>query len=108
MSSAMIPPPAKNTSAVAMYMIPIRLWSTVTSQRATRPLRQVTGYAASDLTATRACPLEDVTLRVLRQRLDLRIGPRVRDRRHLPEAVADDCAQPLRLREQRVRRDRRA
>ena len=31
------------TSEVAMYMIPIRLWSTVTSQLATRPFFQPTG-----------------------------------------------------------------
>src|SRR5690242_11146611 len=103
MSSAMAPPPAKKTSAVAMYMIPIRLWSTVTSHRATRPLRHETG-----LPATRACPLEDVTLCVLHQRLDLRVRPRVRNGRHLPESVADDRREALRLGEQRVRRDRRA
>src|SRR3954465_15231289 len=90
MSSAMIPPPAKKTSAVRMYMIPMRLWSTVTSQRATRPLRHETGYTASDLTATRARSLVDVRLRVHGERLHLLVGPRVADRRHLPAPVADD------------------
>ena len=53
MRSARIPPATNHMSAVAMYMIPIRLWSTVTSQLATRPLFQPTGYAASVLAATR-------------------------------------------------------
>src|SRR5213592_4945872 len=106
MRSAMIPPPAKKTSAVTMYMIPIRLWSIVTSQRATRPLRHVTGYTASDLAATRARSLVDVCLRVLDERLHLRVVPAVADRRHLAAAVADDRLQACRLREQRVARER--
>ena len=32
MSSASAPPTTKKTSAAAMYMIPIRLWSVVESQ----------------------------------------------------------------------------
>ena len=36
-SSAITPPATKNTSEVAMYMIPIRLWSTVVSHDVTRP-----------------------------------------------------------------------
>src|SRR4051794_2513118 len=103
MRSAMTPPPAKKTSAVTMYMIPIRLWSTVTSQRATRPLFHVTGYTASDLTATRASSLVDVRLHVLDERLDLRVRPRVRDGGHLVSAVADDRRDAGRLDEQRVR-----
>src|SRR5437763_6585103 len=103
MSSAMIPPPAKKTSEVAMYMIPIRLWSTVTSQRATRPLRQVTGYTASDLTATRARSLVDVRLRVRDQRVDLRVRPGIADRRHLVPPVAHDVGEPRPLRHERAR-----
>ena len=48
-----MPPSTKKPSDVRMYMIPMRLWSTVTSQLATRPFFHVTGYAASALTATR-------------------------------------------------------
>jgi hypothetical protein len=43
MRSARIPPATNHMRDVAMYMIPIRLWSTVTSQLATRPLFQPTG-----------------------------------------------------------------
>ena len=43
MRSARIPPATNHTSEVAMYRIPIRLWSTVTSQLATRPFFQPTG-----------------------------------------------------------------
>src|SRR3954462_7712947 len=108
MSSAMIPPPAKKTSAVAMYMIPICLWSTVTSYRATRPLRHVTGYTASDLTATRARSRVDVRLRVRDECSHLLVVPRVADRRHLAAPVADDRLEALCLREQRVRVECRA
>src|SRR3954454_16279483 len=108
MRSAMIPPPTKKTSAVAMYMIPIRLWSTVTSQRAIRPLRHVTGYTASDLAATRACSLVDVRLRIRDQRAHLLVVPGVADRRHLSTPVADDHLETARLGEQRVARERGA
>ena len=43
MRSARIPPATNHMSDVAMYKIPIRLWSTVTSQLAMRPLFQPTG-----------------------------------------------------------------
>ena len=43
MSTARMPPSTKKNSAVRMYMIPMRLWSSVTSQLATRPLFHVTG-----------------------------------------------------------------
>src|SRR3954471_11825373 len=108
MSSAMIPPPAKKTSAVAMYMIPIRLWSTVTSQRATRPFRQLTGYTASDLTATGARPLVDVRLRVADERVHLLLRPGVADRRHLAPPVANDRLEAAPLRDEGVVGERRA
>jgi hypothetical protein len=38
-----MPPPPKKTSDVQMYKIPIRLWSTVTSQLARRPFFHDTG-----------------------------------------------------------------
>src|SRR4030088_311285 len=90
MSRAAMPPPPKNTSAVQMYMIPMRLWSSVTSQLATLPFFHVTGSTASDLAATRARSLVDVCLRVLEQRVHLRIRPAVPDRRHLAPSCAHD------------------
>src|SRR4051794_10589612 len=107
MTRAMIPPPAKNTSAVAMYMIPIRLWSTVTSHFATRPLRHDTGYTASDLAATRACSLVDVRLRVPDERVHLLVVPAVADRRHCAAPVAHDRLETGGLREQDVAVQRR-
>src|SRR5436309_11253726 len=101
MSSAMIPPATKKTSAVAMYMIPIRLWSTVTSQRATRPVV----HEAGRLAANGARSLVDVRLGVRRQRLQLRGRPRVGDRRHLAAAVAHDRGEPGALRQQRIARE---
>src|SRR3954469_4276561 len=95
MSSAMIPPPAKKTSAVTMYMTPIRLWSTVTSHRATRPLRQ--------LTATAARSLVDVRLRVRDERIDLLVRPGVADRRHEAAPVAHDRCERGLLRDERAR-----
>ena len=41
MSSAAMPPPPKKKSDVTMYMIPMRLWSTVTSQLASLPFFHV-------------------------------------------------------------------
>ncbi len=43
MSTARMPPSTKKSSDVRMYMIPMRLWSSVTSQLATRPSFHVTG-----------------------------------------------------------------
>ena len=43
MRIARMPAATNHASDVAMYMIPIRLWSTVTSQLATRPFFQPTG-----------------------------------------------------------------
>src|SRR5438445_3659070 len=93
MSKAAMPPPPKKTSAVQMYMIPMRLWSRVTSQLATLPFFHVTGYTASDLAATRARSLVDVRLCVLEQRRHLRVHPAVANRRHLPSPVAHDGRQ---------------
>src|SRR5436190_19925424 len=87
--------------------MPIRLWSTVTSQDATRPLFQVTGYAASDLAATRARSLVDVRLHILLQRLELCVGPVAADGRHPPAPVSHDRLERRRLDERRVGRERR-
>jgi hypothetical protein len=42
-TSARTPPARKNARLVAMYMIPIRLWSVVVIQLTTRPSYQGTG-----------------------------------------------------------------
>ena len=89
-SSAAMPPPPKKTSDVQMYMIPMRLWSTVTSQLASLPSFHETGYAGSALAATRARSLVDVRLRVREQRRHLRLRPAVADRRHVAAPVAHD------------------
>src|SRR6266849_1831969 len=107
-SSAAMPPPPKNTSDVQMYIIPIRLWSSVTSQLATLPLFHVTGYAASDLAATRAGSLVDRGLRVLDERCHLRVRPAVADGGHLDPAVPHDVGDARGLGEQRVVREGRA
>src|SRR6478672_8523428 len=87
--------------------MPIRLWSTVTSQDATRPLFHVTGYAASDLAATRARSLVDVRLQVLLESAELLLGPVAADVRHAAASVSDDRLERGRLDERRVRRERR-
>src|SRR5438067_5937644 len=100
-NTASRPPTTKKTSAVAMYMIPIRLWSTVTIHRATRPFFQ------EGLAATCARSLEDLRLRVPDERLDLRVAPALSDGRHLAEPVAHDRRQSRWLHEQRIRRHAR-
>src|SRR5438094_3785356 len=100
MKTASSPPTTKNTRAVAMYMIPIRLWSTVTIHCATRPFFQ-------ELTATCRSSLVDRRLRVPDERLDLRVAPALPDRRHLAEPVAHDRRDTRRLHEQRVGRQAR-
>src|SRR5438128_11879357 len=104
MSSARMPPPPRNASAVTMYMIPIRLWSTVTSQLAMRPRCQRTGYSASDLTATRGS-LVDVLLHEREQRVELARRPVVSHGRHTAAAAAHDRDHSGGLDEQRVVRE---
>src|SRR5919201_4137922 len=87
--------------------MPIRLWSTVTSQRATRPLFHVAGYATSDLAATRR-PLEDARLHVRLEGAELGRRPVVADRRHAAAAVAEEALEARRLDDRRVARDRGA
>src|SRR2546423_336082 len=108
MSNAAMPPPPKNTSAVQMYMMPMRLWSSVTNQLATLPFFHVTGYTASDLAATRARSLVDVRLRVIEERLHLCVRPAVADGRHQAPSVAHDAGETRRLRDQRVLREIRS
>src|SRR5260221_1510485 len=107
MSSASTPPAAKKTSAVAMYKIPIRLWSTVVSQLATLPCFQSTTGTVSALTATRRRSLVDALLEVGEQRLQLLVRPAGTDGRHAPATLGHDLVEPGRLRDDRVRRDRR-
>src|SRR5262245_16285361 len=110
MSSAMTPPAKKNTSEVAMYKIPIRLWSTVVIQLAILPDFQSTlaGVTTSHLTATRARSLVDVLPHVGDQRVDLLLRPVVADGRHEPATIPQQLRQPGLLREEGVRVDRRA
>src|SRR3954468_17872754 len=87
--------------------MPIRLWSTVTSQDAMRPLFQVTGYGASDLAATRRRSLVDVRLEVPLECAELLLGPVAADTRHPAAAFPHDRLECGRLHERRVRRERR-
>src|SRR4051812_39661845 len=87
--------------------MPIRLWSTVTSQDATRPLFQVTGYAASDLAATRARSLVDVRLQIPLECAELLLRPVAADIGHSATAFPHDRLEGRRLHERRVRRERR-
>src|SRR4051812_14827799 len=122
--SARIPPAPKKPKAVRMYMIPIRLWSTVVSQLVTRPVVHGTGRTAgSALTAKgllllsahlrRARRALDVGARACRaraegpvdvvvQRAHLAVVPRLADRRHRAAALAHDELQALPVVQQRV------
>src|SRR4029450_1395649 len=86
----MIPPARKKNPDAARYMIPIRLWSVVTSQLATRPRCQA-GIGVSALTAT-----EDVLLEVVDQCVHLPVCPVLAHRRHQAATIPDD------LRDRRV------
>src|SRR5437764_1217806 len=90
--------------------MPIRLWSTVTSQRASRPLFQVTGYATSDLAATGAAStlgsLVDARLQVRLERAELGLRPVVPDRGHPAAPLAQQALEPGGLHDRRVARDR--
>src|SRR3979490_3327374 len=107
MSSARMPPAPKKKSDVTMYMIPIRLWSTVTSQLATLPCFQSTTGIVSALAAPRRRSLVDVRLEIGEQRLHLLVRPRRGDGGHPAAPVADELLEPGGLREDRIRRDRR-
>src|SRR5947207_14760999 len=85
--------------------MPIRLWSTVTSQLATRPLFHVTGYVASDLAATRGRSFVDVGLDVRLERAVLLLRPVVSDGGHEPAPVVHDVLDGRRLHERRIARD---
>src|SRR3954454_13607422 len=92
--SARTPPARKKPTAVAMYMIPIRLWSTVVSQLVTRPAVQGAGCGSvSARAATRASSVGLV--HVLVERRHLAVVPRLPDGRHLAAPVADDVLEPL-------------
>src|SRR5712691_11260352 len=105
-SSAMIPPATKKARLVAMYRIPIRLWSVVVTHEATRPWYQGTGNVSA-LAATTAA-FRDVRLRVLEERVHLRLRPAVADGRHPVPAVADDGLERAAVGEDRAALERRA
>src|SRR5579884_84978 len=89
--------------------MPIRLWSTVVSQEATRPRRQSARYGwAVSAPATTLRPLLRELLRVRDERVDLVAGPVLADGRHQPGPVAQQRLDPLAVAEQRVAAERRA
>src|SRR5712692_8504158 len=90
--------------------MPIRLWSVVVSQLATRPSYQAGGAANNSvLTATGVSPpCPEARLQVADRRIHQLVVPRRADGRHLPEAVAQQVTQGFRRAERRVRRDRGA
>src|SRR5579859_467998 len=91
----MIPPAPKKTRLVAMYRIPIRLWSVVVSQDVTRPrLQSTAACGASTLMAKRRSPLR--LLQVADDPRDLRLVPVAADCRHRAEPGGAALAQELR------------
>ena len=81
----MIPPATKKNRLVRMYMIPIRLWSTVASQLENRPRETIVeAGSGATLTAT-AAPGE--ALDVGKQGIHLAAAPAFPDRGHLVTAV---------------------
>src|SRR5436309_15394465 len=82
----------------------MRLWSTVVSHDVTRPRRQsARNGSTSALTA-----ILPEALRVGDQRVDLGVRPVAADRRHLPDALAQDRLDALAVVDQRVVAERRA
>src|ERR687887_2624944 len=101
-SSGGTPPATKKARLVAMYMIPIRLWSTVVSQLERRPrARMVETGGVSALAATE--PL----LQVAKECLQLRVVPGFADRRHLVAPVPQEQRHRVPVGEKRALRDRR-
>src|SRR5579859_3052612 len=91
----MIPPAPKKTRLVAMYRIPIRLWSVVVSQEVTRPRLQSTAAGgASTLMAKRRSPLR--LLQVADDPRDLRLVPVAADGRQRAERGGTALAQERR------------
>src|SRR5829696_8984762 len=79
-TSARAPPARKKARLVAMYRIPIRLWSVVVIQLVTRPSYHGTGYTGRVVSALAATGL--LPLQVLDQRLHLLIRPVASDGGH--------------------------
>src|SRR6266487_5378312 len=104
-SSARIPPATKNARLVAMYMIPIRLWSTVVSQLEMRP-RETTAETGSALAATTASRVEPL-LQVVEHHLQLLVAPGRADSGHLVAPLPEEERHRLAVGEERALRDRR-
>src|ERR1044071_4155812 len=102
MSSARIPPATKNARLVAMYMIPIRLWSTVVSQLETRPRARMTETAGDSALAAMEPPLQ-----IRDERVQLPVAPGPADRGHPVAPVAHEQRQRVAVGEDRALRDRR-
>src|SRR5437588_187475 len=102
MSRARIPPATKKSRLVAMYRIPMRLWSVVVTQEATRPCVHGTrAGAVSTLTATGSL-LGDVLGQVVEEGVQLRLRPAAPDGRHRHAAFLEERGDPGSLRDERV------
>src|SRR5947208_15391032 len=96
----MIPPATKKTRLVRMYMIPIRLWSTVASQPEKRPRETIVAAGSgATLTAT-ATPGE--ALDVGEQSVHLPVAPTTPHGGHLVAAVQEQRLDRGRLLQDRV------
>src|SRR5436853_1969657 len=96
----MIPPATKKNRLVRMYMIPIRLWSTVASQLEKRPRETIVAAGSgATLTAT-AAPGE--ALDIGEQSLHLPVAPTTPNGGHLVPAVQEQRFDRSRLLEDRV------
>src|SRR3954470_10793912 len=88
MSPAIAPPTTKNTSDVAMYRIPIRLWSTVAIQLAMRPRVHGTLYVGGSARTATGAP--ELLGEVRGQCVHLGGAPALPDRGHRVPAVPHD------------------
>src|SRR5436190_5559228 len=107
MSSARMPPATKKSKEVAMYRIPMRLWSVVVTQEATRPcVHGARAGADSTLTATGAL-LRDARGQVVEEGVQLRLRPAAPDRRHGRATLLEQGGDPRSLSDERVAGQRR-
>src|SRR4051812_4420321 len=82
----------------------MRLWSTVVSQDVKRPSRQSAWKLWTSVLAAIRLRLDRLGVRD--QRVDLLVGPVASDRRHLPDAVAEDRGDSLAVVQQRIPAER--
>src|SRR5438552_9557730 len=96
----MIPPATKKTRLVRMYMIPIRLWSTVASQPEKRPRETI--VAAGSGATLRATATTGEALDIGEQSVHLLVAPATPHGGHLVAAVQEQRLDRGRLLEDRV------